>query len=149
MKTLYDANAVAEVKQRLGRLTPETPRHWGKMTPAQAMAHCSAALEVPLGDSSPPRVLIGRLVGWMFKSMFSNEKDFAKNSPTDPAFVVSGDRDLAAERQRLSGLIDRFASSNPEDCSGRTHSFFGPLTGAQWGTGMYKHLDHHLRQFGV
>jgi hypothetical protein len=149
MKNLHDREAVAEIKRRLGQLSPESPRQWGKMTPAQAMAHCSAALEVPLGDKSPPRAMIGRLIGWMFKPVFSNEKDFAKNSPTDPSFVMSGERDLDAERQRLAGLIDRFAATDPEDCSKRTHSFFGKLTGAEWGVGMYKHLDHHLRQFGV
>jgi len=149
MKSLYDANAVAEVKQRLGQLTPESPRQWGKMTPAQAVAHCSAALEVPLGDSSPPLAMIGRLIGWIFRPQYSNEKQFRKDMPTDPAFIVAGDRDLDVERRRLTGLIDRFASTKPEDCSGRTHSFFGRLTGAEWGKGMYKHLDHHLRQFGV
>jgi len=29
------------------------------------------------------------------------------------------------------------------------HAFFGSLTGAEWGVSTYKHLDHHLRQFGA
>lgn len=149
MKTLYDAAAAAEVKQRIGRMTAESQRQWGKMGPAQALAHCSAALEVPLGDKTPPRVMIGRLIGWMFRPVFSNEKEFQKGSPTDPSFIVSDERDLAEEQKRLCALIDRFAAAGPEACSQHPHSFFGKLTAAEWGTGMYKHLDYHLRQFGV
>jgi len=27
--------------------------------------------------------------------------------------------------------------------------FFGKLSGKEWGELMYKHIDHHLRQFGA
>jgi len=149
MKTLYDPETAAQIKARMARLTPESERLWGKMSPAQALAHCSAALEVPLGDKSPPQSMLGRLIGWMFRPVFSNEKEFGKGAPTDPSFIVAHECDLPAERAKLSGLIDRFVAGGPEGCSKHPHSFFGKLTAAEWGTGMYKHIDHHLRQFGV
>jgi len=149
MKTLCDAASVAEIKARLALLTPQSQHLWGKMGPAQMLAHCSAALEVPLGDKSPPQIMIGRLIGWMFKSEFTGEKEFRKNSPTDPSFIIDRECDFAAERSRLIGLIDRFAAADPAACAKQRHSFFGKLTGAEWGLGSYKHLDHHLRQFGV
>ena len=46
-------------------------------------------------------------------------------------------------------LIDRFAAAGPKGCTTHPHSFFGPLTPDEWAILMYKHLDHHLRQFGV
>jgi LPS sulfotransferase NodH len=49
----------------------------------------------------------------------------------------------------LRGLIDRFAAAGPQGCTKNPHSFFGRLTPQEWATLMYKHLDHHLRQFGV
>ena len=119
------------------------------MSVAQALAHCSAAMEVAVGDKCPPRVLIGRLVGPLVKSMMSNEKPLEQNMPTDKSFIVSDARELVRERERLGGLIDRFAEGGAEGCTKHPHSFFGRLTPLEWATGMYKHLDHHLRQFGV
>ena len=149
MKTLYDPATADEIKSRIAKLTPESPRQWGKMTAPQALAHCAIALQAPLGDTAPSRVMIGRLIGWMFKPVFTNEKEFGKNAPTHPSYIVTSPCDLDRERARLSALIDRFVAMGPEACSKHPHSFFGKLAGAEWGIGMYKHLHHHLRQFGV
>ena len=72
-----------------------------------------------------------------------------RNAPTAKTLVVSDDRDLKMEQQRLSALIDRFAAAGPAGCTTHPHTFFGPLTPQQWAILQYKHLDHHLRQFGV
>jgi hypothetical protein len=63
--------------------------------------------------------------------------------------VITSECDLCAEQKRLSGLVDRFATAGPAGCTRHPHSFFGRLTPEEWATLMYKHLDHHLRQFGV
>jgi hypothetical protein len=62
--------------------------------------------------------------------------------------LVTDDRDFLGERKRLTGLIDRFASS-PAAASRQPHFFFGHMSPEEWATFMYIHLDHHLRQFGV
>ena len=85
----------------------------------------------------------------MAKSRVLSEKLIARNMPTDPSFVVGDDRDFEAERQRLLGLIASFAAGGPAGCTKHPHSFFGPLTPVEWAELNYKHLDHHLRQFGV
>ena len=72
-----------------------------------------------------------------------------RNSPTVNSLVVEDERDLGAERERLCLLIDRFSGAGPEGCTKHPHSFFGRLTPEEWARLMYKHLDHHLRQFGV
>jgi Protein of unknown function (DUF1569) len=46
-------------------------------------------------------------------------------------------------------MNDRFAKGGAEGCTKHPHNFFGKLTPLEWATGMYKHLDHHLRQFGA
>jgi hypothetical protein len=46
-------------------------------------------------------------------------------------------------------LIDRFAAAGPQGCTTHPHAFFGSLTPDEWAILMYKHLDHHLRQFGA
>lgn len=50
---------------------------------------------------------------------------------------------------RLMASINRFVTTPPASHSQYSHSFFGKLTSQQWAALIYKHLDHHLRQFGV
>jgi hypothetical protein len=148
MKNLFEAAAVEEVKERMALLRPDSERQWGIMNPAQTLAHCSAAMEMALGDRTPPRILIGRLLGrFAKKSMILNEKPMPRNVGTDKSLVVSDKRDFVMERQRLREFIDRFAAGGPKACTSHPHFFFGPLTPEEWAALMYQHLDHHLRQF--
>jgi uncharacterized protein DUF1569 len=150
MKTLYEAARVDEVKQRLAHLRPDSERQWGKMNAPQAVAHCSAGMELALGDRVPPRLLMGRIIGRIIKPMaLGNDTPMRRNSPTIKGLVIEDERDLLAERLRLYALIDRFVASGPTGCTQHPHAFFGPLTPNEWAELMYKHLDHHLRQFGA
>jgi hypothetical protein len=150
MKNLFEERSVEEVKERMARLTPDSERVWGSMNPAQALEHCSRGIELAVGDRTPPRMLMGRIIGRIIKPMvFGNDEPMRRNSPTVKDLVVQDNRDLNTERDRLSRLIDRFAAAGPTGCTAHPHSFFGRLTPAEWATLMYKHLDHHLRQFGV
>ena len=149
-KTLYLTATVDEVKDRLGRLRPESARQWGKMNAAQMVAHCSIGMELALGDFRPPRMVIGRVIGGLIKPIaFKEAEPIRRDSPTIPGMVVADARDLDLERVRLYGLIDRFAEGGPAGCTTHPHSFFGRLTAEEWSMWMYKHLDHHLQQFGV
>jgi hypothetical protein len=150
MKNLYDPACVTEVQGRLAALRPDSSRVWGTMTPAQAMAHCVVGLESATGDREIKRVFIGRLLGRVVKPLaLGDDKPMKRNSPTAKEFIISDERDFSAERARLSGLIDRFAKGEPAGCTTRPHAFFGPMTPDEWAVLMYKHLDHHLRQFGA
>jgi hypothetical protein len=150
MKNLFEAARAGEVKQRIAQLRPDSERLWGKMNPAQALEHCSRGMEMALGDKNPPRVMVGRILGWIVKPLaLGNDEPMRRNSPTAKELVVQDERDLATERARLCGLIDRFAAAGPKGCTKHPHAFFGRLTPDQWAILMYKHLDHHLRQFGV
>jgi hypothetical protein len=150
MRSLYQVDAAADIQDRLSRLSPSSSRQWGTMDAAQAMAHCSHAMENATGDAKPPRMFAGRLFGPMVKKMaISNDKPLKKNSPTSPELKVSDARQLDVEKQRLSQLIDKFVAASPAGCTNHPHSFFGRMTPDEWGVLMYKHVDHHLKQFGV
>ena len=150
MKNLFEAGRVEEVKERMAQLRPDSERLWGKMNAAQAVAHCSASVEWAVGDRIPPRMFLGRIMGRIVKPMvFRNDEPMRRNSPTAKDLMVQDERDLRTERERLRGLIDRFAAAGPKGCTTHPHSFFGRLTPEEWAALMYKHLDHHLRQFGV
>ena len=150
MKNLFEAARVEEVKERILRLRPVSERLWGRMSAAQAVAHCSAGVELALGDRLPPQMLLGRILGRILKpKVLGNDEPMRRNSPTVKGLVVKDERNLGKEQERLRGLIDRFAAGGPAGCTNHPHSFFGRLTPEEWAILMYKHLDHHLRQFGV
>jgi hypothetical protein len=150
MKNLYEFSSANEIKERIARLMPDSPRQWGKMNAAQAIAHCAASMEWAVGDRVPPRLFFPGLMGRLIKPLvLGDDKPFRRNSPTSPDLIVPDQRDFNAERQRLYVLIDRFTAAGPTGCTTSPHSFFGRLTPEQWAILTFKHLDHHLRQFGV
>ena len=147
MQNLFQPEAVSEVIARVDKLHPGSQRQWGKMDVAQMMAHCSATLDVASGRVVLPRMFIGRLLGPFVRPAFTNDKPFSKNGPTDKSFVIADKRDFVKEQEQLKARVRQFHEGGEAQCTKRPHSFFGPLTPQQWATGMYKHLDHHLRQF--
>ena len=149
MKHLYDPSAVQEVKTRVAQLRADSERQWGKMTPAQALAHCSLVMGEALGDRRPPRDLMGKLIGRLTRGQIMSDKPMMRNAPTAFELKVTDERDIDAERQRLCALVDRFTAGGPAACTTHPHSFFGAMTPHEWATWMYKHLDHHLRQFSA
>jgi hypothetical protein len=148
-KNLFQREAVDEVVSRIDNLQPASQRQWGKMDVAQMMAHCSAALDMASGHLNPPRALIGRLFGPFARSIFTNDKPFSRNNPTDRTLVVSDQRDFLREQEQLKQKLRQFQEGGESRCTQHPHPFFGALTPQEWGRGMYKHLDHHLRQFGA
>jgi Protein of unknown function (DUF1569) len=149
MKNLFEREAVDEVISRIDTLQPATRRQWGKMDVAQMMAHCSAALDMASGQLNLPRLFIGRLIGLLVRPIYTNEKPFSRSSPTDPKLVVSDQREFLREQEQLKVKVRQFYEGGEGNCTRHPHPFFGALPPQDWSRGMYKHLDHHLRQFGA
>lgn len=148
-KDLFQEGVIREVAERVGFLTPDSHRQWGKMNVAQMLAHCAEVFEVTNGHKKAKRSFLSYTIGPLFKFVYTNEKPLAKGAPTSKEFEMVDAKDFATEQERLKKLITEFAALGPEKISKDAHPFFGKLTPAQWARGMYKHLDHHLRQFGV
>jgi hypothetical protein len=149
MKNLFQPDAVDEVISRVDKLQAAAQRQWGKMDAAQMLAHCSASLDMASGRMVCPRIFIGRIIGPIFRPIYSNDKPFGKNSPTDVKLLVSDSRDFTREQEQLKVRVRQFHEGGESKVTKHPHPFFGALTPHEWGTGMYKHLDHHLRQFGA
>jgi hypothetical protein len=150
MRNLYASADAQDVKERLERLTPESAPQWGRMNVAQATAHCAASMEWVVGDRVPPRMVLASILGRIIKrKVLGDDAPFRRNTPTAKELLVSDQRELDAERVRLSRLIDRFVTAGPAGCTTHAHPFFGRMTPNEWAILTYKHLDHHLRQFGV
>lgn len=149
MKNLFDKDTYKEVTSRLDSLTPQTAGQWGKMNVSQMLAHCKEAFKVPLSNKKMPRSILGLLVGWMIKRKLYNEEPWKKNLPTAPNFIIKDSREFEKEKKELMELIDLFHNGGPGKVGKFPHPMFGTYTSEQWGKSMYKHLDHHLRQFGA
>lgn len=149
MLSLFDSNTYFDIVHRLNKITPETKPLWGKMNAAQMFAHCKEIFKIPLSDVKQPRALPGILFGWIFKKKLYNDSAWSKSLPTSPNFKITNERDFYMEKLRLTELIAKFYSSGPQWIGKFPHPFFGTFTPDQWGKSMYKHLDHHLKQFGV
>jgi hypothetical protein len=119
------------------------------MSPAQMMEHNARALEVATGRVEMQQAFLGKVLGRFVRGKFMGEGPMPKNAPTGPTLIVKDEPDFEAARTRLIELITAFHQAGESGAEGKVHGFFGPLTGKQWGETQYKHVDHHLRQFGV
>lgn len=149
MKTLFDAAAYQEIVRRLDSLHAGSSRKWGTMTVAQMLEHTARAVEMASGKVPRKQRPIGKALSWAFREGFVGPDPFPKNSPTGPDFIIKHEPELRAARDRLRALLAEFHAMGEAACDGNVHGFFGKMTGREWGITQYKHLDHHLRQFGV
>lgn len=153
MKNLFDPITVEDTKQRVLNLRPESKRQWGSLEVAQTLAHCTSGIEMARGIIHAKRAPFpATLIGTLIKPfVFRNDKPMRRNSPSSPE-LFSGNQtqyDFTSERSRLITAIEDFTNEGPVGCSRYSHPFFGRLKPEQWAILMYKHIDHHLRQFGA
>ncbi|MGC4020921.1 MAG: DUF1569 domain-containing protein [Cyclobacteriaceae bacterium] len=149
MKTLFDSSVASEMVIRIEKISPQSLKAWGKMNVEQMLAHAGSALEMSMGTINPKRIFIGRIIGPIFRKKYSDETPFEPGSPTSNELVTLGlSKDFEKEKERLISLVKKFSFGGEAIVTQQPHPFFGPLTPREWGVGMYKHLDHHLRQFG-
>ena len=147
IKNLFDAPVKQDIINRINKLTRDSKALWGKMTVGQMLAHCQMPIGVAEGTHKLKRTFIGKLLGPLVKSILYNDKPFKRELPTDKSFIMTGtEKEFEKEKSTLLEMINNFTEQNMVDTP---HPFFGKLTNEQWSRGTWKHLDHHLQQFGV
>ena len=152
VKNLFNPTQATDIQKRIRELHGDTQPLWGHMSVAQTLAHCTSGFEMAMGGIKPKRAPFpANVLGLLIKPLvFGNDKPMRRNSPSSPELFAAHEQcDFDRERSRLLAAIDRFTSNGAACCSHHPHPFFGPLQPKQWAILMYKHVDHHLRQFGV
>jgi len=146
MQTVFDKQTRDNLATRINSLSENSTAQWGKMNVYQMLKHCTIAEEMYLGRTKYDRVFLGRLFGKIaLKSLLKDESPMRKNVPTSKHFIVSEiGGDVEAEKQKWITLINEYADFSN---NGFEHWFFGNMTKEQVGQFVYKHTDHHLRQF--
>ncbi|MBL0171207.1 MAG: DUF1569 domain-containing protein [Gemmatimonadaceae bacterium] len=150
MKNVFDSLVVAELVSRINRLSPTTPAAWGKMSVDQMLAHCNVSYEMVYEDKHPrPGPLKSLVLKALVKRAVVGPRPYRRNTPTAPQFKMVSPKDFEQEKQRLIGFLERVQRDGERAFEGRSSHSFGPLSTTEWSTMFYKHLDHHLTQFGV
>ncbi len=148
MKSIFNPNDNQELIERINKLTPDSQSQWGKMTVDQMMSHCIAPVDFVFGNTPMKANFFFGLLGRMLKNKIINAPHFKKDSPTAPAFIRTGKYDFEATKKEL---IEKTASltQGHSVIKMEKHPFFGPMNNDDWNKLLWKHLDHHLVQFGV
>jgi hypothetical protein len=147
MKSIFDTQTRTKILSRIDSLNQESKAEWGQMTVAQMVKHCALCEEYYHGNFVVNRSPLGRLIGKMVlrKMIKDDQSMLQKNAPTSPQFRVNNEiGNLDLEKEKWKSLIEQYASFDKEYF---THWFFGKMSKEQLGQFIYKHCDHHLRQF--
>jgi len=149
-KNLFDSKECEATIGRINKLTPETQHLWGKMDVAQMMAHCNVAYELVYTDKHPkPKGFQKFMIKLFAKNIVVGPKPYKKNTRTAPVFVIADARDFQVEKKRLIAYLEQTQQLGASHFNGKESHAFGPLTSKDWNTLFSKHIDHHLKQFGV
>ncbi len=150
---LFNPATQQSIIERIQRLSLDTPRQWGKMTPNQVVCHIADPFRdvLQLRQSKPA---FPRLFQPLMRLFVLTEKDWKPNTPTLQVYR-QGDggggttpTDFETDKATLLGLVLQFCSKDAQHKFG-PHPGIGQLSREQHGFMMWKHTDHHLRQFGL
>lgn len=147
---IFDKTVVQEYVDRINSLTPDTQHLWGKMTVDQMLAHLNVAYDMTYTDKYPAPWVFGKFLVKLFaKNIVVWEKPYKKNNPTGKEFKIIGARDFEAEKKILVDYLWKTQELWTDHFEGKENMSFGILNAHQWSNLFSKHLDHHLKQFGV
>lgn len=150
LPNIFTKPVAEQMVQRIEALRPDTQAKWGKMTVDQMLAHCSVSYEMAFENKhKKPGAFARFLLKSFVKNTVVNEKPYGKGGRTAPAFVIADHRNFEAEKNRLVAYIRKTADLGEAHFDGKESLSFGVLTKTEWNNMFYKHLDHHLNQFGV
>lgn len=151
IKDVFNPKDVAEIIERINQLTSQSTPQWGKMSVSQMLAHCNITYEfIYEPDKHPkPNAFMKFILKTFVKSKVTNDMIYKPNNPTAPAFIIKDEKNFESEKTRLISYIHLTLETGADYFDNLESHSFGKLTKKEWNNMFYKHLDHHLRQFGV
>ncbi len=148
--SIYLRATTNDLIDRIQKLQPDSQALWGKMNVGQMLSHCCVPYQQILGeDTTKPGPFIRLFMKVFFKKSMTNEVPYAKNLPTGPNFIRRSTHDIEEEKARLIDYIQQIEKIGPEKLATIPSPLFGKLSAIEWNNLLYKHIDHHLKQFGV
>jgi hypothetical protein len=150
MKNIFNKAVTNEVINRIDKLTASSQPLWGKMSVEKMLAHCNVTYEMAYENIHPkPNGFVQFLLKSFVKNTVVNNLPYKKNSRTGPTFIIKEDKIFLIEKNRLIDYILKTQQLGESHFDQKESLSFGKLTKKEWNNMFYKHLDHHLSQFGV
>jgi hypothetical protein len=152
MKTenIFSTEVATKFVDRINQLTETTPNQWGKMDVSQMMAHCNVSYEMAFNEKYKKS---SRFLRFILKNLAKkglvNESPLKKNSSTASEMIIKTPKKFNDEKAVLIDYINQFPEKGEQYFHLKDHPGFGVMTTQEWNNFYYKHLDHHLTQFGV
>ena len=147
MKSIWQDEDRRAINERVGKLAWDRRAEWGKFTAPKMICHLAESLKMAMGDLpvAPKRLPIRYPP---LKQLIIYAAPFPKSAPTAPELLAREPRDWATDVADVQALLARAGSSRTTD-TWPEHPAFGKLSRRAWGVLIYRHMDHHLKQFGA
>jgi len=151
VKNIFSQEVAEEIITRINSLQPHNTPLWGTMSVDQMLAHCNVTYEFVFHTEKfkRPNPLMRFILKTFVKNIVVNEKPYSKNSRTAPEFVMVGQKNFEQEKIKLIENIKKAQQLGYQYFNGKENFSFGTMSGTEWNNLFYKHLDHHLSQFGL
>lgn len=150
MANIFNQDFCNQAIARINKLSPDSQPQWGKMNVAQMLAHVNVAYELVYTDKHPkPNPIAKFFIKLFAKNTVVGDKPYAKNIRTAPMFLITDEREFEKEKGRLIDHIQKTQQLGEAHFDGKESHAFGNLSIKEWHNLFYKHLDHHLGQFGA
>lgn len=150
LPNIFTKEVTDEIIDRINQLNPESSALWGKMNVAQMLAHCNVTYEMMYENKHPKAgAFMKFILKMLVKPKVVNEEAYPQNSRTAPQFLIADARVFDEEKQRLIAYINKTQALGGAHFDQMESHSFGKLNTNEWNNMMYKHLNHHLGQFGV
>jgi len=149
MHDIYNKEENQKIIERIRKISNDSKALWGKMNAAEMLFHLQEPIRVSLGELKLKQGLMGKLFGKMAMKQVLSDKPFKKSVPTSDEFKPNGNYDLENEKEKLIKIVSSLVERAPDSIGKNPHPFFGKLTPEEWSIITWKHINHHLTQFGV
>jgi hypothetical protein len=147
---IFNESVSESIVQRIESLTPRTQAKWGTMNVAQMLAHCNVTYEMVFTDKHPkPNAFVRFMLKSFVKSKVVGVGTYGKSLRTAPQFIISDSKEFSSEKDQLIAYIRKSQQLGTAYFEGKESHSFGKLTADEWNNMFYKHLNHHLEQFGA
>jgi hypothetical protein len=147
---IFQQANLANLSERLDKLSQNRKPDWGKMNASQMLAHLNVMFELGLEEKhQPPNALLRFMLRAFVKNKVIGDKPYAKGSRTAPEMLIRHQPSFQAEKKRLTNYLVSLGEKGSTYFEQRAHLSFGKLSATEWSNLFYKHIDHHFKQFGI
>ena len=150
MKNIFKPEVTADFIERINKLSPSTKGKWGTMNVSQMLAHLNVSYDYIYSEKYPkPKGFKKFILKKLVKPIVVGDKGYKENSRTAPDFVITDEREFEAEKKKLIDAMNKTQQLGENHFDGKESHSFGALNSKEWNNMFVKHLEHHLKQFGV